>query len=57
MGIFFKKKEDGTEEILLNTEYAFPLMTTTQLESLLVITQLELDKRTGKNTTFRFKSK
>ena len=47
---------ENKEEVLLNTDYAFPKMTLIQLEGLLIETQLEIDKRTGINTKFRFKA-
>lgn len=46
-----------TKEELLDTDSAFPKMSITQLECLLVEARMELDKRNGTNTIFRFKSK
>ena len=53
MGRYFDPK---TKKEILDTDKAFPLMTDVQIEILLVETQLELDKRTGQETCFRFKS-
>jgi hypothetical protein len=55
LGMFFNKKDKS--EILLDTDNAFPKMNIIQLEALLVETRMELDKRTGTNTTFKFKSR
>lgn len=53
MGFYINIK--NKDEILLDTESAFPKMTEEQLEILLVETRLELDKRQGTSTTFKFK--
>lgn len=52
MSIFYKRKENGEMDVIIDATRIEEL-TEVQLEGLLVVTRLELDKKRGESTTFR----